>query len=454
MMMKRPLHTRRTQALSLAFMLALMAAGAADAKLLGGGKKHKNTPTVGKRIDILTQETSSLPDPTLATTEVSLPPEQLNTTWSQPGGNANKVMGHLALGAHLNIVWHKNISGNSHSIRLAAAPVVADNRLYVIDTDARIYAYNAQTGDALWSADFSTTDYRRTVYGGGVSVENGMVFATNGRGDVGALNAKTGALLWKRRPSGPLRGAPATAGGALYIMTQDSQLIALNQQDGKSLWPAPATSALEFAGVFGVAAPAIAQGTVVGGFSSGDLNAYRYENGRTVWSDTLSRTSMATSVASISDIDANPVIDRGRVIAIGAGGRMVAENLNTGQREWEANMSGLQMPWVAGEWIYVVTQDGKLNCVTRGTGKIRWTLLLPKTKHNKLDGTPIQWAGPVLAGNRLILVSSTGLMAQVNPHTGDLIEMSGATGPSSLAPIVVNNMMFTLDDSGRLAAWR
>jgi outer membrane protein assembly factor BamB len=35
--------------------------------------------------------------------------------------------------------------------------------------------------------------------------------------------------------------------------------------------------------VFGVAAPASAQGTVVAGFSSGELNAYRYENGRSLW---------------------------------------------------------------------------------------------------------------------------------------------------------------------------
>ena len=65
------------------------------------------------------------------------------------------------------------------------------------------------------------------------------------------------------------------------------------------------------------------------------MNAYRYENGRLVWQDALSRTTMSTGVASLSDIDADPVIDGGQVFAVGQGGRMVALELNSGQRLWE-----------------------------------------------------------------------------------------------------------------------
>ena len=104
--------------------------------------------------------------------------------------------------------------------------------------------------------------------------------------------------------------------------------------------------------MFGSASPAVGQGTVVAGFSSGELNAYRYENGRLVWQDQLARTSIRTSVASISDIDANPVIDSGQVLAVGQGGRMVALELISGQRQWELNIAGISTPWVAGEWVY------------------------------------------------------------------------------------------------------
>ena len=115
--------------------------------------------------------------------------------------------------------------------------------------------------------------------------------------------------------------------------------------------------------MFGSASPAVGQGTVVAGFSSGELNAYRYENGRQVWQDALQRTSIRTSVSSLSDIDADPVIDGGQVFAVGQGGRMVALELTTGQRQWELNIAGISTPWVAGDWVFVVTDDAKLMCI-------------------------------------------------------------------------------------------
>ena len=138
---------------------------------------------------------------------------------------------------------------------------------------------------------------------------------------------------------------------------------ALNPADGETRWTG--TGSVELAGVFGTAAPAAAQGTVVAGFSSGELNAYRYENGQVVWQDALARTSISTIVATLSDIDADPVIDQGRVFAVGQGGRMVAVELITGQRVWEINVAGISTPWVAGDWIFVVTDQAQLLALSR-----------------------------------------------------------------------------------------
>src|SRR5262249_38322151 len=157
-----------------------------------------------------------------------------------------------------------------------------------------------------------------SLFGGGVSYDSGKVFATNGVGDVAAFDAGTGNQLWKVRPGGPLRGSPSIANDTVYVMSSDNQLLALKESNGATLWTA--SGSLENAAVFGVGAPAVGQGTVVAGFSSGELTAYRYENGRPVWQDSLSRTSITTSVASLVDIDAAPVIDQGRVYAIGKGG--------------------------------------------------------------------------------------------------------------------------------------
>jgi len=206
--------------------------------------------------------------------------------------------------------------------------------------------------------------------------------------------------------------------------------------------------------VFGTASPAIGQGTVVAGFSSGELNAYRYENGRQVWQDTLQRTSIRTSVSSLTDVDADPVIDNGQVIAVGQGGRMVALELTSGQRMWELNIAGIATPWVAGDWIYVVTDEGRLLCIQRQTGKVRWINALPQFQKAKSKRGQIDYSGPVLAGNRLIVTGSNGVIVNVDPLTGSFQSQTRLNAGISLPPIVAGSTLFILDDDAQLHAFR
>lgn len=419
----------------------------------GGGKKKSRTPVLGERTAILTSESGVEVDPATAGIAVLLPPATVNDSWSQPGGNAAKMMEHVAIPQALGPAWKVDVAGSSKKVRLAAAPVVANGRVYVMDTNARIRAVDATSGNVVWSVDFGVSGRdEASQYGGGVSVDGDTLYVTNGLGDVAALNAANGSQKWKKRPGGPLRGSPTVAYGSVYVMSQDNQIFSLKAEDGEVQWNEAA--AIELAGVFGVAAPAVAQGTVVAGFSSGELNAYRYENGRAVWGDALSRTSISTSVASLADIDAMPVIDRGRVFAIGQGGRMVSIELVTGQRLWEINVAGISTPWVAGEWVFVVDDEARLLSIARGTGKVRWISQLPRWDKEKKKKGVITWTGPVLAGGRLIVASSDGRMANIDPADGKLQSVTSAGGPVYLPPVVANNTLFLLDDNGKLSAWR
>ncbi len=428
---------------------------------LSGGKDKKRTPVMGNRISILSSEQGIEPDPALAGVQVVLPEAALNADWAQPGGNASKSVGHLAMGQALGKLWTVKINGSSKAERLAAAPVVSGGNLYAVDVNGVLNAFSASTGRKLWAQTVNAAPKgsQTSLFGGGVSVDGDTVFATNGLGDVVAMDAASGNRKWKVHPAGPLRGAPTVSNGNVYVMTQDSQLLALSQADGSTVWTQSAS--LEITGVFGNSSPAAAQGSVVAGFSSGELNAYRYENGRPLWGDTLSRTSMSTSVSSLSDIDANPVIDRGRVFAIGQGGRMVSMDLVTGQRLWELSLAGVSSPWVAGEWVFVVDDQARLLCVSRTTGKVRWLTQLQRYKKQKEKNgrtvkakDPISWVGPVLAGGRLILANSRGELFNVAPETGAVQTRTSVGAPVSFGPVVANNTLYIMDDEGRISAWR
>ena len=433
----------------------------------GGGDKKPKTPTLGDRVPILTSESGVEVDSGLADVAITLPLAVANPDWAQSGGNGSKSMGHVALPDTLNVAWTAKVRGSDPYERLGAAPIVADGKLFVVDTRANLNAYNAATGALLWSSKIGDpkeiaggrsiwtgemTGNAGVLFGGGASYEGGRVYAVNGLGDIGAYDATTGAQVWLKRPGGPLRGSPGVGLGNVYVMSQDNQIYALKTSDGTLEWQRSGT--LESAGVFGVAAPAVGQGTVIAGYSSGELSGYRYENGQEVWQDALSRTSISTAVATISDIDADPVIDQGRVFAIGQGGRMISIDILTGQRLWEINVAGIATPWVAGEWLFVVTDEAKLLCISRANGKLRWEAQLDRYENEKKKTKPINWTGPVLAGNRLVVASSTGQVVFASPTDGSVVNTLKLKDGVDLPPVVAGNILYILDDGGKLTAWK
>lgn len=439
-----------------ALLAGVLAAGLTGCKggLFGGGK-DKTTPTVGNRVPILSRiESGAEVDPALAAISVVLPPQRTNTEWAQPGGAASKSYGHLALAETPTKIWTARVAGSSNRMRLAAAPVIGGGKLFAEGTDGVIIAFDKNTGAKLWErgdGDMSK-DQAPSAFGGGVSFEAGKLYATNGVGEVKALNADTGEVIWKVKPAGPLRGSPTIAFDELFVMTQDNQLISLSTKDGSLIWDESGSNTQS--GVFGVAAPAAGQGTIVAGYSSGELTAYRYENGRSLWSDALARTNISTTVGTITDIDADPIIDSGRVYALGQGGRMAAYELVTGQRIWELNLAGISTPAIAGEWIFTLTDDARLLAIARSSGRVRWITQLQRFKDEKDKEGPIFWTGPVLAGGQLWVASSRGELWKVSAGEGSASLFAKIDQPISLPPVVADGVLYLLDDSGTIHAWK
>ena len=439
---------RRAAPLALVLALGLSGCGAF------GGKGKPATPTIGNRVAILSRvESGAKVDADLANVAVVVPPATANADWPQAGGTASKSYGNLAIGANPQRAWSAKIAGSSKTQRLAASPVIGGGQLFVMDTQGMVHAFDAVSGAEHWTRSFEIKgDGSTSVYGGGAAFADGKVYVTTGVGEVAALDAANGNVIWKVKPAGPLRGSPTIAFNAVFVMTQDNQIYSLDIADGAQLWHE--TAATGQTGVFGVAAPAAGQGTVISGFSTGELVAYRYENGRQLWNDALARTSLSTTVGVLTDIDADPIIDRGRVFALGQGGRMAAYELVSGQRIWELNLAGISTPAIAGDWIFTLTDDAKLLCIARSNGHVRWMTQLARFENEKKKKNPVFWSGPVLAGERLWFVNSRGELYAASVTDGQPQQAAQLKAPVTLSPVVAGGTLYVLDDDGKVTAFR
>jgi outer membrane protein assembly factor BamB len=180
----------------------------------------------------------------------------------------------------------------------------------------------------------------------------------------------------------------------------------------------------------------------------------RAANGRTVWQDALSSSRRLTPLATLADVDGSPVIDNNKVYAISHAGRMVAIDMRSGERSWEADIAGVNTPWIAGNFAFMTTIDGQIVCVTLGDGRVRWVTQLQRFEKQESRRGLIKWNGPILAGDRLLVTSSHGFALSVSPYTGEVLGGIELPDGTETAPIVVDNTFIVLTNEGELVAYR
>jgi outer membrane protein assembly factor BamB len=391
-------------------------------------------------------------DPTIADEQVLLAKPYTNKEWSQSGGSAAHSMYHLSLGPSPRIAWTANAgSGTEDDALLLAQPLVVDGRVFTMDVRSKVTSFSADSGKRIWQIKLDD-EGEDDFFGGGIAYAEGRIFVSTGLAKVFALNAENGEVVWQRAVPGPIRGAPAYDNGRLFAVTLDNQLIALAAEDGKRLWSHVGVQ--ETAGLIGSAAPAVSGDIVVVPYSSGELLGILAENGRVLWNETLSGINRIDPLADISHIRGLPVIDRGMVFAISHGGRMAAVDLKQGVPAWNLDLGGVEMPWVGGEFVFVLTNEAELVCLRRKDGRVRWVQALPRFENEEKQENPIRWRGPVLAGDRLILAGSHGEVLSLSPYSGEPLGYMDLPAGAAMAPIVANGTLYFLTDNATLVAMR
>lgn len=426
----------------------------------------------GERISVMAMDTSLKPDPDLQKTAVVLPRPYVNKAWPEPGGYAANAMYHLEASGPLRQIWQSDTGkGTDDQSRLTAPPIVVDGHVYVLDAEAHVFAVDAHTGNRLWDVDLAPKgpdddDFFNVFnvfgpdmsidpskgFGGGVAFDDGKVFVSTGFGNVFALDAATGKQVWKAKLDVPAVNAPVASGGRVFISSEDNHFVTLSEADGHVLWDHQGIS--ESAGILTSTSAAVAGDTVIVPYTSGELYALRVDNGRPEWNDMLTKSGNVTALSELDDIAGRPVVDRDMVFAISHSGVMAAINLNTGERVWARDVAGIETPWVAGDFVYVLSTEGQVLCLERKDGKVKWIHQLPRWTDPNSKDEPIVWSGPVLVSDRLILVSSEGKAISLSPYSGQLLGRTDIPDGTYIPPVVANGTLYLLTNSAQLVALR
>lgn len=432
---------------------ALVAACAIILSSCGWMGAKETPPLPGERLSVLQFEGELKPDPAVAGTPVALPAPFRNTSWTQVGGGALHAVGHVEGPAEIGKpAWKVDIGSGAGRYRpLMSEPAIADGRVFTMDSKYRLSAYDTGKGKRIWRKRLEIPRRDGESFGGGIAYDSGILFASTGFSKLFALKAEDGEIAWQQDLPGPVRASPLVLDGAVYVVTVDNQLIAMDAATGERRWRHQGFA--EPAALLGTAAPAGIDESIIVPYSSGEIFALRAANGRANWSDNLAAVRRADTASSLADITALPVTDGSLVYAVSHSGRTVAIDLRTGARAWERNVGGVRTPWIAGEWMFIVNNEAQVVCLRRRDGRVRWVAQLERYEDPEDREDPIHWLSPMAVGGRLLLIGGHGKGVALDPADGSALA-SLKLPDEVMAAAIADGTLYLQTENGKLLAYR
>jgi outer membrane protein assembly factor BamB len=395
------------------------------------------------------------PDPTPIVAEearpLGLPAPAVNADWSHRNGAANGRFVHLAFAASPQAVWTADIgAGSGRRQRLLAAPIVAGGLVFALDAAGQLSAFTT-AGEPVWRRSVAPPGQAaESGPGGGMAVWNGVLFVTTGFGEAMALSPANGGEIWRVTLDAPVRAAPAVADGRVYVVARNDAAYALSAADGSIQWRVQGTGG---PGVLGGATPAVQGPLVVIPFASGEVLGVLARSGLQVWGTAVTGGRRELVRNRISDITGDPVIDGAVVYASNQSGRTISLDRLTGERNWTIAEGAFGPAWPVGGAVFLLSDQGALIRVDAATGAAVWITQLPEY-FNRRRVEAVVHHGPLLAGGRLWVASSDGLLRAFSPADGALVGSLALPGGAAAPPAIARGVMYVVTRDGRLHAFQ
>ncbi|MEM1383400.1 MAG: PQQ-binding-like beta-propeller repeat protein [Pseudomonadota bacterium] len=411
----------------------------------------REPPLEGERISLRSNQASRT---TVQVREVALPPVQRLENWTQTNGTGTHNSGHLDGPTGLSLAWTRDIgAGGSSDGQITSAPVIADGTVFTLDAASQVTALDASSGAERWQVSVAPeAEEGDEGFGGGIAYEAGRLLIATGFGEILALEAATGAVLWRKSFGAPFRAAPAVDRGTVVAVTRDNRAFGVTASNGQIRWRVSGASAE--AGLLGGASPAMSGGLVAVPFTSGELIALSASSGRQFWSALLSGGRRGLARSSISDVTGDPIVIGNFIVAANQSGRIVAVEARGGRRVWTRNFGSQGAIWGAADTLFVVSDDASLMRISARDGQTLWQTPLPAFEDQEDREDPITYSGPVLVSGRVLVASSEEQLLVFDALTGAQIAEAELSAGARNGVVVAADTVFVLADDGRLHAFR
>ena len=349
--------------------------------------------------------------------------EVLRIDATHSGGNERHSGGNLSFQFPLTLSWSARIVGIKDKTIDFPQPIIAKGKIFAIDGRSQLHAFDLISGKLLWlfRLDPDADDHIPGIIGG-IAYRDGRVIAHSGRKNLYAFDGNTGEVLWRKTVEESLRGGPTLSELNNVVVTDlDGRVYVFTFSDGTLIWQRAGFPADTV--VYGASSPAVMEQSIIISGQGGEIAIYDLLSGALIWADSLASFNPRTPMERLGDIRAFAATDDKNVYFISQSGRMSAFEVSTGFELWAKQIRGIEMPWIAGSNIFVVTIDGRLIAMRKSDGAVRWVTELPGAIPEGIAATQNlpRYIGPIVANGEVLIIRKTGELLKFEANSGELI---------------------------------
>ena len=337
-------------------------------------------------------------------------------------------------------IWSEGVGGGKKQmrLRLGLGPALDAGTVFAASHKGEIIAVNLKTGKHLWRRDL------KLPLSGGPAAGTGMVVVGASKGQIVALDAATGKDRWRAHVNGELLSAATITEKVVAIRSVDGKLHGFDAETGKDLWsveqPVPRLS------LRGTATPVAARDMAISGFDNGKVMAVSLTNGDTVWDTALASPHGKTELERLVDVDSTVQVSGDNVYAVGFQGRVAMLALDSGQIWWAHDMSSYRGLAVRDDTLYVSTAEGAVIALRGRDGSEVWRNEMLKRRGLSM---------PAVTSTALAVADFQGYLHWMDRSTGELLARQRvAKDRVTNPPVSADDTVVVLTDGGHLAAFQ
>lgn len=338
-----------------------------------------------------------------------------------------------------DVVWDTSAGDGAGETSNELASYWQNDKLYAVDYEGEVYAFNAESGKKLWDEELDVEVV--TGVGGGM----GMVFVGSKKGLLFALDAETGEQRWQTQLSSEILAPPTAANGVVVTRTSDGRVSGVAADTGTVQWSYQRNVPL--LSLRGAGAPVIADDVVIAGYDNGKLVALSIQDGKVLWEKSIAVPRGRTELERLVDIDADPVVINDTIYVVTYQGNLSAVDIYSGQILWSREMSSTTgLDAIPGEAIYVTDDEGNVWAIQDGSGDALW-------RQTKLERR--QTSAPAVVGDYIVVGDLEGYLHWIAREDGRFVSRKQvADAPILAKPLVKNGLIYITAADGSITAVR